>query len=302
MYKAKPFIKWAGGKSQLLKTIYANLPDNILDGNFTYVEPFLGSGAVMFFMLNNFKNIENLIVNDLNTELINTYKTIQNIPDKLIEVLTLYQTEYHSIEKEEFKKEFYYKKRELFNSRIESDLIQSALFIFLNKTCFNGLYRVNSKNEFNVPIGSYSKPLISDAYNIKQVSNLIQKVTFLNDDFEKTLDYVKTNAFFYFDPPYKPISSTSSFNSYAKVEFDDKEQKRLKDFCKNLDILGHSWMLSNSDVNTKETKNDFFDILYNDYNIQRVNASRAINSKGSKRGAIKELLITNYEVELNVLY
>ena len=288
---AKPFLKWAGGKTQLISEIEKNLPRLAMD---TYVEPFVGSGAVLFWILSEFSRLEKAVVNDINEDLINTYKTIQSSPTELISILEILQDEYHSLENtDDNKKEYYYRKRELFNNRKQSKTEHSALFIFLNRTCFNGLYRVNRKNEFNVPIGSYKKPTICDKSNILAVSEALQKVELLCGDFEQTVNYTTPNTFFYFDPPYKPLSETSSFNSYAKDEFNDEEQIRLKNFCDKLDNLGHSWILSNSDVKGKNKEDNFFDELYSDFTIKRVDAKRSINANPQKRGFLKELLIMN---------
>lgn len=185
----------------------------------------------------------------------------------------------------------------MFNARNAAKVTQAALFIFLNKTCYNGLYRVNRKNEFNVPIGSYKKPVICDSENLRAVSQLLQKVIILNGDFEQTLDYASGKTLFYCDPPYRPLSKTSSFNSYAQDVFDDSEQERLARFCKRIDESGYYWILSNSDPKNINSDDDFFESLYGDFNIKRVSAKRFINSKGSRRGAINELLITNYRNE-----
>jgi len=288
---AKPFLKWAGGKTQLISEIEKNLPNLAID---TYVEPFVGSGAVLFWVLEEFPQLGKAVVNDINEDLINTYKTIQSTPKELISILEILQEEYHSLENEDDKKkEYYYQKRELFNNRQQNQPEHSALFIFLNRTCFNGLYRVNRKNEFNVPMGSYKKPTICDKLNILAVSEALQKVELLCGDFEQTVNYTSSNTLFYFDPPYKPLSETSSFNSYAKDEFNDEEQIRLKNFCDKLDNLGHSWILSNSDVKGKNPNDNFFDNLYSDFTIKRVDAKRSINANPEKRGLLKELLITN---------
>ena len=187
----------------------------------------------------------------------------------------------------------------MFNSREQGKIEQSALFIFLNRTCFNGLYRVNRKNEFNVPIGSYKKPTICDKENILAVSNDLQKVEIICGDFEQTVDHVGENTLFYFDPPYKPLSETSSFNSYTKDEFNDDEQIRLRNFCKKLSEEGHKWILSNSDVKGKDKNNHFFDELYADFHIERVLAKRNINANPEKRGVLNELLITSYNQFIN---
>jgi DNA adenine methylase len=291
---AKPFLKWAGGKTQLIKNIEKILPKNIYRETFTYIEPFVGSGAVLFWMLSNFTNLKQAVINDINEDLINTYKIIASRPKELISILQILQNEFHELEgQDEAKKEYYYSKRALYNSRKETQTVQAALFIFLNRTCFNGLYRVNRKNEFNVPMGSYKRPTICDKENILAVSEALKKVQILCGDFEETLNFASNNTLFYFDPPYKPLSETSSFNSYSKDEFNDAEQIRLRDFCRKLDNLGHTWILSNSDVKGKNENDTFFDDLYADFNIQRVDARRSINSNPEKRGALKELLITN---------
>jgi len=291
---AKPFLKWAGGKTQLINDIEKALPKDISRDKFTYIEPFVGSGAVLFWMLNNFPNIEKAVINDINQDLISTYNTIASRPNELISILEIFQNEFHALEgSEDNKKLYYYQKRDLYNTRREEQIGQAALFIFLNRTCFNGLYRVNSKNLFNVPMGSYKKPTICDKENILSVSNALQKVEILCGDFEQTFNYTSKNSLFYFDPPYKPLSETSSFNSYAKDEFNDAEQIRLRDFCNKLDILNHSWILSNSDVKGKDINDNFFDDLYADFRIERVDAKRSINANPEKRGLLKELLITN---------
>ena len=292
---AKPFLKWAGGKTQLIEEIKNNLPEIVFREPFTYIEPFVGSGAVLFWLLNHFPNMKKAVINDINKELIDTYDTIANSPQQLISVLEDLQNKYYILEDEEAKKNFYYEKRTLFNMKSEEKVMQSALFIFLNRTCFNGLYRVNRKNEFNVPIGSYKRPLICDKENILTVSRALQKVEILCGDFEQTINYTESNTLFYFDPPYKPLSETSSFNAYAKDNFDDKEQIRLRDFCNKLNDLNHYWILSNSDVRGKDKNNYFFDDLYANYEIKRVLAKRSINANPEKRGVLNELLITNYK-------
>lgn len=294
---AKPFVKWAGGKTQLINDIQKILPKYIYKRKFTYIEPFVGSGAVLFWMLNNFSNIKKAVINDINEDLISTYKTIASNPKELISILQTFQNEFHKLEgRDEAQKEYYYSKRDLYNKRKSDHTVQAALFIFLNRTCFNGLYRVNRKNEFNVPIGSYKKPTICDKENILAVSQALQKVEILCGDYEETLDYADNNTLFYFDPPYKPLSETSSFNTYTKDGFNDAEQIRLRNFCKKLDILGHTWILSNSDVKGKDKNDNFFDDLYSEFNILRVNARRSINANPEKRGVLKELLITNQEM------
>ena len=257
-YSVKPFLKWAGGKTQLINEIKNRLPKDFENLNYTYIEPFVGSGAVLFWLINNYPNIERAILNDVNADLINTYKVISIHPNELISILSAIQSEYHSIDTVQDKKsEYYYQKRENYNVRNSDNITQAALFIFLNRTCFNGLYRVNKNNGFNVPMGSYNKPTICDKENIWAVNKVLQKVEILTGDYEETIKYAGKNTFFYFDPPYKPLNSTSSFNSYAKDEFNDQQQVRLRDFCSRIDKEGFKWMLSNSDVKGFDTNNSF---------------------------------------------
>ena len=298
----KPFLKWAGGKTQLIASIESLLQPSIVKEKFTYLEPFVGSWAIMFWILNNSPNMEKAVINDINSDLINTYRTIASSPNELISVLKELQSDFHALQNdEEAKKKYYYQNRDIYNTRSTDNTTQAALFIFLNRTCFNGLYRVNSKNLFNVPMGSYKTPTICDVQNILAVSNALQKVEILNGDYTDTLKHASDNSFFYFDPPYKPLSNTSSFNSYAKDDFNDAEQIRLRDFCSKLNALNHIWILSNSDVKGKDETDNFFDDLYSDFNIQRVDARRSINANPEKRGSLKELLINNYSNNFNTL-
>lgn len=297
--KAKPFVKWAGGKTQLLDDIDALIKHIVEESEYTYIEPFVGGGAVLFWVLQKYRNIKKAIINDINSDLINCYNVIKSDVNNLIHMLKEWEKEYHKLEDDIKSKEaYYYEKRKSFNKRNAEPVIHAALFIFLNKTCFNGLYRVNRRNEFNVPIGSYKTPMICDEENLIAVSKALQKVIILNGDFEETLKYAEGNTLFYFDPPYKPLSKTSSFNSYAKDEFDDKEQIRLANFCKKIDSLGHQWILSNSDVKGKNPDDNFFDELYGGFNIKRVFAKRSINSKADRRGELSELLVTNVSYKI----
>lgn len=290
----KPFLKWAGGKTQLLTAIASRIPYE-RDDNFVYIEPFVGSGAVLFWILNNYPNLKKAVINDMNIDLVNTYKAVSESVEDIISLLEVWENEYHLLSAdEEKKKEYYYSKRELFNTRKSEMACQASLLVFLNKTCFNGLYRVSKKNSFNVPIGSYKKPSICDAENLRAVSRVLQKVTILEGDFEHTVDYAEKQTCFYLDPPYKPVSKTSSFNSYAMHSFDDSEQVRLKEFCSRLNASGHSWILSNSDVKGRQAEDNFFDEIYGEFQIDRVLAKRRINSNAAKRGELTELLITNY--------
>jgi len=295
---ARPFLKWAGGKGQLITSIEKALPLHIVkEKKLTYIEPFIGSGAVMFWFLKTFPNTCKAIINDVNADLVKAYITIKEQPLALIELLKKVEKKYYKLQSEEERKDFFLDKRSSFNARHLTALENTALLIFLNRTCFNGLYRVNSKNEFNVPFGRYDNPKICDEETIMADSALLQKVTILHGDYEETLKHATAHSFFYFDPPYKPISKTSSFNAYAKDSFDDKEQVRLKHFCDELTIRGHHWLLSNSDPKNTDPSDNFFDDLYAGDNIfiDRVKAKRSINSNSSKRGEIFELLISNYK-------
>ena len=290
----KPFLKWAGGKTQLLGSIQTHFPYT-KENEFVYIEPFVGSGAVLFWVLNNYPYIQNAVINDVNADLINTYNTVKTRVRELVEILKRWEVEYHALsESQESKKEYYYAKRQLFNDRSSDEITQAALFIFLNRTCFNGLYRVNKQNKFNVPIGSYKTPMICDEDNLYLVSKALKNVNLLNGDFEMTKQYANENTFFYLDPPYKPLNKTSSFNSYAKGSFNDDEQERLSRFCITLSTEGHKFLLSNSDVKGQDVQDDeFFDKLYRNFKIERVPARRNINSNSSKRGYLTELLISN---------
>lgn len=295
---AKPFLKWAGGKSQLIPAIEAALPAAIKSKeSLTYIEPFVGSGAVMFWFLQKFPNVRHAIINDVNTDLTRAYKVIKEEPYKLIDGLMAIQHQYYNFSTEEERRNFFLIKREEFNLRRSCSVENTVLLIFLNRTCFNGLYRVNSKNHFNVPFGKYNKPKICDAETILADSDVLQRVTILNGDYKETLNYAKEDSFFYFDPPYKPISKTSSFNSYAKGVFDDSEQIRLKQFCDQLNAKNCKWLLSNSDPKNTNPEDNFFDDLYTEEGtcINRVKAKRTINSNSTKRGEINELLISNYK-------
>ena len=293
--RARPFVKWAGGKGQLLEQLDALLPNDFAQReDLVYVEPFVGGAAMLFHVLAKYPNIKRSVINDANSELVVTYKTIKTKPEELIRRLSKLQEEFGKCATEELRQDMYLKLRDKFNSRKSDELEMSTLFIFLNKTCFNGLYRVNSKGEFNVPFGKAKNPTICDAENIRALNKVLQKVTILNGDFEDVMKSVKGKAFFYFDPPYRPLTQSAAFTAYAKGGFNDDEQRRLAQFCRKLDRAGHQWMLSNSDPHNVDPEDDFFEELYQGFDIKRVVASRAINSKGDRRGKIAELAIRNY--------
>lgn len=286
---AKPFLKWAGGKGQLLGEITNSSPAHFD----TYIEPFVGSGAVLFDILSTRPSVQKAIINDINGDLINTYRTIRDNHLEMVKVLLELQTEYLSLDATG-RQEMFYSVRDRYNGRMEDNIHQACFFIFLNRTCFNGLYRVNSKNLFNVPHGKYKTPKICDPDNLTAVAEALKKVDIRNADYEALKGEITKECFIYLDPPYKPISETATFNSYSADKFDDDEQVRLKNFCDYINEQGAFFMLSNSDPTNTDENNRFFDELYKEYNIRRVRARRNINSNGSERGEINELLITNY--------
>ena len=250
-------------------------------------------------MLRRFPNITRAVINDINPHLVTAYRTIKEQPEELIESLSALEQTYFSQLDEEAKKAYFLDARRIFNEQQLGDIDRTKYLLFLNRTCFNGLYRVNSKGKFNVPFGKNLHPTICNSDTIKADSELLRKVDviILNDDFERTADYIgKGLNFFYFDPPYRPLNATSSFNSYAKEDFNDDEQIRLRDFCARLNGMPDvKWMLSNADCSAKNPEDTFFETIYANFNIHRVNASRAINADPSKRGKLTELLIKNYE-------
>ena len=296
---AKPFLKWAGGKGQLLNQLDTFLPQLLDNEPFTYIEPFVGGGAMLFHMLQKFPTITKVIINDINPYLVTAYRTIKDNPKELIERLAELERQYLEQECEEGKKEFFLNVRKVFNEDTLDEIDRTKYLIFLNRTCFNGLYRVNAKGKFNVPFGRYLNPTICNTETILADSEALNKVdsTILNGDFEQTFDHLGAGLnFFYFDPPYRPLNATSSFNSYVKEEFNDDEQVRLRDYCAMLDgLYGIQWMLSNADCSAKNPEDLFFENIYGNFHINRVYASRSINANPAKRGKLTELLICNYE-------
>jgi DNA adenine methylase len=291
--RTRPFIKWVGGKSQLLEEVCKSLPKDFITRNhFTYVEPFVGGGAVLFWILQSYPNIERAVINDINPELICTYRCVKDNIDALIHSLSLIQSEYLPLNANG-RKDYFLAKRALFNAKQNTAVETAAMFIFLNRTCFNGLYRVNSKGEFNVPHGKYTNPRICDIDNLHRASRVLQKVEIICGDFAATGQYAGPNTLFYLDPPYKPITDTSSFTSYSKEGFDDSEQIRLRDFCNKISESGSLFVASNSDPNNIRINDHFFDSIYSDFSIKRVSAARMINSDPTRRGSISELMISN---------
>lgn len=298
----KPFLKWAGGKTQLLEQISNFLPEELLNGSVKkYVEPFLGGGAVFFNIAYKYQ-IQELVISDINTELVIAYKTIQYQVNDLIQLLTDIENKYLSFDENQ-RKEYFYQTRTQFNLRKNYINCQdynfewierTAQIIFLNKTCYNGLFRLNSKGEFNVPAGKYKNPTICDSENLKAVADVLKNTEIYHRDFSEYENSIDSNTFIYFDPPYRPLNKTSNFTSYSQQIFNDAEQIRLRDFFKSLDQKGALMLMSNSDPKNQDIEDNFFETAYAGYRIERVKAVRSINSNSLKRKAINELLIMNY--------
>lgn len=294
--KVRPFLKWAGGKGQLISEIEQYYPfDN--DTITKYAEPFVGGGAVLFDILSKYE-LEEIYISDINAELINTYRTIRDNIDELIVMLQKMQKEFLPAEAEH-RKEYYLTKREQFNDlKVNGDasinIEKAALMIFLNKTCFNGLFRVNKKGLFNVPMGAYKNPLICDEENLRAVSEKLQGVTIVCGDYKESSEFIDENTFVYFDPPYRPITDTASFTAYTENLFSDEEQIELAQFVDDMNRKGAKIVISNSDPKNTNEEDDFFDNIYASHNIKRVEATRMINCNSEARGKIKELLISNF--------
>lgn len=288
----RPFLKWAGGKGQLLNKIELIYP---FDENITkYAEPFVGGGAVLFDILNKY-DLDEIYISDINSELINTYNVIQNNIEELIYLLWEYHNEYIYLDEED-RKMYYNYKRDLFNemNTTSYSIRKAALMIFLNKTCFNGLYRVNKQGLFNVPMGKYKKPCICDEENLRNISKKLQNVKIVCGDYRESRDFIDNHTFVYFDPPYRPITKTSNFTSYTKDSFTDNNQIELGKFVDEMDKRGAKIAISSSDPKNINPEDNFMDDIYSKYNIKRVEANRMINSKGNSRGKLNELLICNY--------
>lgn len=294
--KVKPFLKWAGGKGQLLSEIEKYYPFE--NGRITkYAEPFVGGGAVLFDILSK-HDLEAVYISDINAELINTYHIIRDDIDELIFMLTVMQSEFVPMDTEH-RKVYYLAKRERFNDlKVNGDetinIEKAALMVFLNKTCFNGLFRVNKKGLFNVPMGSYKNPIIRDEANLRAVSEKLQNVTIVCGDYRESADFIDDSTFVYFDPPYRPITDTASFTAYTENLFNDEEQIELARFVDDMHRKGAKIVISNSDPKNSNIEDDFFDNIYSSHKIKRVEATRMINCNSEARGKIKELLISNY--------
>jgi DNA adenine methylase len=308
--KAKPFLKWVGGKGQLLNQFEDYYPSELRRKKIKkYCEPFLGGGAVFFDVMQKFQ-LQSAYLSDVNQDLVLTYWVVQQKPEALIDLLEKYQFKYDKTPIEE-RNDFFLSIREAFNQqRYEINytkwcdcwIQRAAQLIFLNKTCFNGLFRLNSKGGFNVPYGKYPKPAILDEPNLWAASEVLQKAEIKIAGYQECLHQVDNQTFAYFDPPYRPLNKTSSFTTYAGQEFGDGDQKELAQFFRKLDTeQDPKLMLSNSDPKNEDPNDNFFENIFTDYQFHRVSASRAINCNGDKRGAINEIVITNYVYEPQAL-
>jgi len=301
---ARPFLKWAGGKTQLLPEFSRLFPPAIRRGRVTgYVEPFIGGGAVFFFLNQRF-SFQRCTICDANEELILAYRVIRRSVRSLIRELETLECDY--LKKNDKRREaFYYAVRALYNrnkpsldfENYSADWTERAAHtIFLNRTCYNGLFRVNRKGEFNVPFGRYANPEILFEDTLKDVAKLLKPARILLGDFTRCRRFVDKNTFVYLDPPYRPLNGTASFTSYAKQGFSERDQARLAQFYRDLDKTGARLMLSNSDPRNEDPHDAFFDDLYAGYRIERVPARRIINCNGKRRGAISELVVMNYRL------
>ncbi|KUG19009.1 methyl-directed repair dna adenine methylase [hydrocarbon metagenome] len=299
---AKPFMKWAGGKTQLLGAFERRFPPGLGRGPITrYIEPFVGGGAVFFSVARRCRPCESFLF-DINEELILVYTVVKRDVENLIDQLALLESAFLPLDAEG-RGLFYYGVRGLLNrTRPEIDFSRysdswtqrAAQLLFLNRTCYNGLFRVNRRGDFNVPFGRYKRPRILDADNLRAVSRLLEHTEVSSGDFTACEPLVDERTFVYIDPPYRPLNETSRFTSYSRSRFDDQDQIRLAEFCRVLDRKGAKVMISNSDPKNEDPGNDFFDELYAGFTIERVPARRAINCRGKGRGPLNELIITNY--------
>lgn len=301
--KMKPFIKWAGGKTELLPVLEEEFPQEIRESKEidTYIEPFVGAGAVFIYLSSNYK-FNRIVINDINYKLINVYESIKNNCGELTDDLEKLKQEYLGYKEDEDKKEMYLRIRDEFNDwKSVNKIKQAANFIFINKTCFNGLYRENKSGGYNVPWGQHKNPSIYDKEQLINMSKILNtkdeegndKVIICCGEYKDLKKYVDERTLIYMDPPYRPITK-SGFTSYNKSGFNDDAQIELAKFYEKLSDKGAKVMLSNSDPKNYQEDDEFFDDLYKKFNVRRVSVSRMINSKGTGRGKVKEILVTNY--------
>jgi DNA adenine methylase len=302
---SKPVLKWAGGKTQLLNQIENFLPKAFTDKVVQrYAEPFVGGGALFFYLQDKFK-IKETYISDTNKDLILLYRIVKEDLEKLLKQLSIISSNYHAMNTEEKRKEYFYKIRETYNAGISESSYQTltrksiergSQLIFLNRTCFNGLYRVNSKGLFNVPFGKYKNPGIYNENNLRAASNLLKNTIIECASYDGLPNKFLTNSLVYFDPPYRPLSNTSNFTAYNKSSFNDKSQIDLANYYKKISENKNLYLiLSNSDPKNSDKNDKFFDELYKGFRINRVSATRIINSNSAGRGKITEILVTNMD-------
>ena len=293
----KPFVKWAGGKSKLIPQLTKYYPLELKNGIIErYIEPFVGGGAILIDIVQKYE-VKEAYAFDINIDLINCYNVIKNNVEELILELSNKEKQFISLDSND-RKQYFYDIRTEYNSYKPDENInikRASEFIFLNRTCFNGLYRVNKDGKFNVPCGKYKNPTICDSNNLRDLSKLIKDVIFEYGDYRKSEKYVNSNTFVYFDPPYRPLSATSGFTSYTKEDFNDENQKELAIYYNKLNLKNAKLMLSNSNPKNVNKDDNFFEDIYKGFYINEVSAKRMINSNAKGRGEISELLITNYE-------
>lgn len=296
----KPFVKWAGGKNSLIPQLTKYYPFELKNGTIErYIEPFVGGGAVLIDILQKYE-VKEAYAFDINKDLINCYNVIKYKVEDLIQKLDKKEKEFLALDKDERQKYFYNIRTE-YNSYLldnEIDVKRASEFIFLNRTCFNGLYRVNKNGKFNVPCGKYKNPTICDSNNLRNLSKLLKNVVFAYGDYKESEKLVDENTFVYFDPPYRPLSVTSGFTSYTKEDFNDENQKELAEYYNKLNLKNAKLMLSNSNPKNTNENDNFFEKIYKGFNINEVSAKRMINANAKGRGEISELLITNYEEQI----
>ena len=296
----KPFVKWAGGKTSLIPQITKYFPFELRNGKIEkYIEPFVGGGAVLIDILQKY-DVKQAYAFDINKDLINCYNVIKYKVEDLIQKLDKKEKEFLSLEIDGRQK-YFYNIRTKYNSyflNTELDVERASEFIFLNRTCFNGLYRVNKSGKFNVPFGKYKNPTICDSRNLRNLSILFKNTIFKYGDYKESESLIDENTFVYFDPPYRPLSVTSGFTSYTKEDFNDENQKELAKYYNKLNVKNAKLMLSNSNPKNTDENDDFFENIYKGFNINEVSAKRMINSNAKGRGEISELLITNYKEQL----
>lgn len=295
--KVLPFLKWVGGKGQLLSEISKLYPFEHNPKITKYAEPFVGGGAVLFDILSRYK-LQAVYISDLNPELINVYTVIRNQVEDLIAPLLKIQADYWQMSLDE-RKAYYNTKRKRFNELKLSALPRpnlelAVLFVFLNHTCFNGLYRVNKRGLFNVPVGYYHKPLICNEGNLRLVAQKLQGVNIVCEDYRASEQFIDEHTFVYFDPPYRPLSNTACFKDYTSFKFNDQDQLALAEFVNRLNERGALVVVSNSDPKNADAEDNFFEEAYATHSIKRVYANRTINCNSKQRGRIKELIISNF--------